>query len=293
MRRFCRVVLVGFALVTFSLRGQASTVGPSNSVYLCNAPPGLPGVPCPSALPGTTLNTPGPVSFTTPQTGGPDVAGNQFVVVPNFNADSTGNVLRASAAYTSTDLVTGQPASVPIPGFWAADAQFNDQVTVFAPGIANGTTGYLQPGYAVTANLQGAGASASLDISGSFALQSQALASGMTFVQFNPVPITFGVPFYFSGELLAPLQYGPGFSGGLSNDTAVLNLLGVYTDLGLTNPVSDAQFTSAEGLTYTNQGLFVSEPVSIAYMLVGLCLVFATRARAVFRIVRHDVVEKP
>ena len=272
MRRFFVIV---FALLAFSLRVQAS--GQLNFVFLCNdPPPSGPGGPCPDYLPGTGP-TAGPVSFSSVVVGTfPD--GTTVRASLDARADATGGILRAYNAYANTDPVSGQPTSIPFFGNDESFASFLDLLTITASGIPTGTIGYLTPRYEVTGTLQGS-AFAALTLTGSFPTQTHSLSSGTTSIQFNPIAFTFGAPFTFDEQLLAGTRFGPGNTGGVSDfgGTAILNLLGVYADSGLTTPISDAQFTSDAGLTYTSQGISVLEPPSILYLLIGLATLFGIK----------------
>lgn len=242
---------IGTGVLFFAWGGSAIASIVQDQVLICDQ-----GSPC------TILNqsTTGPASASSALFGG-TAAGS---------ADATDGILHAYSFYSL-------PAAAPVAGQVNGNAQFFDQVTIYAPGLL-GTTGYLVVAFAVTGNTLGP-ANAVLapfvdcDSSGFAAVncQSQTVTGSGEYI-FDPVPFTFGQSIGFDLNLDAVTYYGPG--GAMSavsdfSETALLNGLGVFENSNGTNPAPDPTFTSADGITYSVNGI-VPEPNSWPLLVTGL-----------------------
>jgi hypothetical protein len=184
-------------------------------------------------------------------------------------ADATGGILRSYSSYSFTSSPTAG-------GQVNGNAQFFDTLTIDAPGLS-GSTGYLQPSFAVTGTAS-ASANAAVAIfvnAGPNCLSTGACqvkyVTGDTEIVFDPLPFTFGLPISLEMDLDAVTYYGPGSINALSDfsHTAVLNGLAVFQNSNATNPVSNATFTSPDGVTYSANGV-VPEPNSLLLLATGL-----------------------
>jgi len=261
-----------FAGLVLSLPSPVSASAVQDTVLFCNQ-----GSPC------TILDqsTAGAASATTALFGG---------IATGF-ADATGGILHALSSYTF-------PAAAPVPGQVNGNAQFFDQVTINAPGLA-GTMGFLilafavtgstspqpnPPANAVVAVFTDAGISLQTgntsNCPGTTHCQSQTV-TGNSEVVFLPMPFTFGQSFSLEADLDAVTFYSPG--GGLSalsdfQHTAALNGMGVFEDSNGTMPAPNPSFVSADGVNYSVNGI-VPEPGSFLSVgcAVGVWIVLRLR----------------
>jgi hypothetical protein len=108
------------------------------------------------------------------------------------------------------------------------------------------------------------------------------------------VPFTFGTPVYFGSFLVAGagtltacpscelLVQGLAMTGQGSGSADFYNTLvltGLHPSDANGNPVSDVQFSSASGTTYTLNGVPVPEPTSLALLGGGLLTLLCGRWR--------------
>jgi hypothetical protein len=188
------------------------------------------------------------------------------------SADASGGVLHA---YSSFSL----PLPASLIGQVNGDAEFFDTITINATGMA-GSTGYVVFSTGVDGIILGSGqgfVAAFLNCTtgtGNNCQTQNIFGSGTNEITFAPIAFTFGTPFNFEFALGAVTYYGPGGAVSSTADfsnTAVLNGIGVYTNSNGTGPVSNVTFISADGVTYTTNGI-VPEPGSQSLLLVGLVL---------------------
>ncbi len=258
-------IIAGLSLLVLQQAARAGTV---TNVLICNS-----GSACQILAQSTT----GPVS----------ASGALFGGTATGNADATGGILHAYSSFSLT-------APAPVNGQVNGAAQFLDQITIDAPGL-DGTTGYLVPQFSVTGSVSGSTSPAAADAS-VFAGLNRSVPSGCVGGQwaagacyftgnaeivFSPIAFTFGQALPFSIGLGAITYYGPGGALNAVSDyshTAVLNGLGVFQDSSATIPVSNPTFTSADGLTYSSDGI-VPEPTSLILCAAGLASLALIRQR--------------
>jgi len=232
---------------------------------------------CPNGSPCTVLDgsSTGLASGSTPLFGG--TAGG--------TADGTGGILHASAFYNFPAAPSGS-------GQVNGNAQFFDMVTIDSPGLT-GTTGYLELSFDVTGTTSGPADAILVPLvnctgTGGIVFNSTPNCQARTItgnseVVFDPIPFTFGTANGFDFNLAAEAFYGP--SGPLQassnfGDTALLNGISVFLNSNGTNPVSNLSFVSADGVTYTADGI-VPEPNLLLLVGTGCGLLFVVyRKRA-------------
>ena len=97
---------------------------------------------------------------------------------------------------------------------------------------------------------------------------------------FNPIAITFRVPFKFEMDLDAVTYYGP--AGGMDAEsdfshTAVLTGLHVFQNSDGTNPIpsQNLTFASTDGLVRYSVDGIGPEPSSVLLLLTGLASITA------------------
>ncbi len=262
-RRLCEGLVIGLLLMFCQGFVRADV---NDIVVICNS-----GSPC------TVVNQ--------SSTGLASGSSSLFAGTASGSADATGGILHASASYSFPSAPSGS-------GQVNANAQFFDEVTIDAPGLS-GATGYLVLSFHLTGTTSGPADALLAPLvnctgPGGIAFNSTPncqlkTITGDSEVVFDPIAFTFGTPNGFDFNLAAEAFYGP--SGPLQaasnfSDTALLNGIGVFLNSNGTNPVSNLSFSSADGITYTADGI-VPEPSLLLFLAAGfglLCFVHRKRA---------------